>query len=251
MSVSGNFKLIYRLLFFITGLAGKSHAQKETIDFQTWSDFTYTHKIKTVMNIGGDIGIRGIVSKNDWNQFYVRPKFQYYFNKTINVAGGIAFFYTSNDVILQTTELRIFEEVTLAWPSFEYVKFFNRIRLEQRFFTYDEEFHIGTELPNDFESRARYQLSFETLDIHLGSKNKPIYFLAGWEIFTALNDAAIETLINNQRFLGGIGQRLSPRFKYEIQYILQSSRIISDAGLKTTEHILRLRISLLSRSPSI
>ena len=58
-----------------------TYGQAEEIDFQTWTDFTFTYAIKNRINVGADLGVRGLVSKNDWNQFYFRPAFQYYFNR--------------------------------------------------------------------------------------------------------------------------------------------------------------------------
>ena len=225
-----------------------TYGQSEEIDFQTWTDFTFTYNIKNKTNIGADTGIRGLISRNDWNQFYVRPAVHYYFNRTISIGGGIGLFYTSSDALENTTELRFFEESTLAWPSFNIIKFYNRVRFEQRSFTYQQDELFGTPLPNDFEARGRYQISFETLDIHLANKNMPIYFLGAFEAFYSFNDPAIEQSVNNQRILGGLGQRLSPRLKYEIQYIFQRSRQFSDEGLKTTEHAFRLRIFFISQS---
>ena len=76
-----------------------SRGQSEEIDFQTWTDFTYTYPIKNRVNIGGDLGVRGLISQNDWNQFYLRPTFQYFFNRTIQVAGGVAVFTTLSDTL--------------------------------------------------------------------------------------------------------------------------------------------------------
>lgn len=161
----------------------------------------------------------------------------------------MAIFTTFSDVLKNTTEFRIFQEVSIAWPSFEYIKFYHRLRFEQRFFTYQDDSSIGPDLPNKFESRARYQLSAESSDIHFGNNNRPIFFLVAWEFFYALNEEAVELFINNQRILGGIGHRLSPGFRYEIQYIFQKSRRFSDEGLKTSEHLPRLRLFLLLRTP--
>jgi Protein of unknown function (DUF2490) len=242
-------RIIYGWLALSILLAtGESNAQSEEIDFQTWTDFTFTYLIKNRTNIGADFGVRGMVSKNDWNQIYFRPTYQYYFNRTIQAAGGVAIFATFSDVIKNTTEFRIFQEVSVAWPSFEYIKFYHRLRFEQRFFTYQNGSLLGNDLPNKFESRARYQLSAESLDIRLGNKNQPIYFLVAWELFYALNEEAVELFINNQRIIGGVGQRLSPNFRYEIQYIFQQSRRFSDEGLRTTEHLLRLRLFLMLRT---
>jgi hypothetical protein len=244
--VYGFTKIKWIILIVSIFLTFEATAQNNEIDFQTWSDFTFTYIVKNRTNIGADLGVRGVVSKNDWNQFYLRPTFQYFFNRTINAAGGVAFFITASDILKNTTEFRVYQEIGLAWPQFEYVEFSHRIRFEQRFFTYEEDALFGADLPNDYESRVRYQLSFETID--LGNKNRPIYFLGAWELFYSMNDAAVEQFINNQRILGGLGHRLSPAFNYEIQYIFQKSRRLSEEGLKTSEHLLRLRLFLLLRT---
>lgn len=228
----------------------KSNGQSNNIDFQTWADFTFTYVIKNKTNIGADMGVRGLVSKHDWNQFYFRPAFHYYFNKTLNAGGGVAIFSTFGNVIKNVTEFRIHQEVGVAWPTFAYIHFYHRLRFEQRFFSYQQDSSFGIELPNDFGARGRYQLSAESSDIHLGNKNKPIYFLAAWELFYSINKAVVERFVNDERILGGFGHRLSPSFKYEIQYIFQKSRKFSIDDLKTSEHLLRLRLFLLIRKSS-
>ena len=243
------FKLVISSIFLPIALCSWSgvRAQSDNIDFQTWSDFTYTYNLKNKASIGADIGMRGLVSKNEWNQFYLRPTYKYFFNRAIHAAGGVAIFTTVSDILENTTEFRIFQEVKFGWPSLAFAEFSHRIRFEQRFFTYQEDPQLSIEIPNDYKSRTRYKLNIESIDIHLGDKNKPIYFVASWEWFYDFNNAAIEQFVNNQRFLGGLGQRLTPRFKYEIQYIFQNSNRFSDEGVKTTEHILRVRLFLMSK----
>lgn len=239
------------VLFIFLFRIESSHAQSDNIDFQTWSDFTYTYTIKNRTNIGADFGIRGLVSKNEWNQVYFRPTYKYYFNIDVQVAGGVAVFATFSDVIENTTEFRIFQEMTAAWPIYDHIEFFHRLRFEERFFTYegDSQFNMG--LPNDFEVRSRYQLSVETVDFQVGNnENSSIYFLASWELFYPINKAAVERFVNNQRILGGFGHRFNHSFKYEIHYIFQKSRRFSEEGLRTSEHILRLRLFLLHKSES-
>jgi Protein of unknown function (DUF2490) len=238
--------IIVQVLIFCSA---KIFAQSETVDFQTWSDFKFTHIINQKSNIGGDFGFRGVVSRNNWNQIHIRPTYKYFFNKIIQAAGGAAIFATVSDDLLNTYEFRLFQEATLAWPSFEFVRFRNRFRLEERFFTYQEAPSFGAKLSNDFKTRGRYQISLETMDIHFGNKNQPLYFLVAWEFFYDLNDVAIDRFINNQRTVGGFGHRLNSRFRYEVLYIYQRSRQFDIDGLKTTEHILRLRLFLLSKKP--
>lgn len=242
----GKFSLILISICLSVSL-GK--AQSQEIDFQTWSDFTLGYNIKNKANIGADLGIRGLISRNEWNQFYIRPAFKYYFNNVFQVSGGVAYFATLSGKYRNTYEFRLFQEATIMWPSFEIINFQHRLRFEERFFNYQQNSTYTTDIPNDFESRVRYQFSLESADIHFGDENRPIYFMAGWEFFYALNENAIEQIINGQRVSVGFGHRLSPRYRYQFQYIFQRSREFIEEGLQTTEHILRLRFYLFPRAP--
>lgn len=224
-------------------------AQSQEVDFQTWSDFTITYNIKNKSNISADVGIRGLISRNEWNQIYIRPTYKYYFNTFFQVSGGVAYFGTISDEFRNTNEFRLFQEASITWPSLEILTFQHRLRFEERFFKYEESSSFVADIPDAFEARARYQISLESSDIHFGDGNRPIYFLTGWELFYALNETAIEQFINNQRILGGFGHRISPRFKYEIQYIFQKSRKYIDEGLQTSEHLLRFRFYWQPNSP--
>jgi len=76
----------------------------------------------------------------------------------------------------------------------------------------------------------------------LGSK-RPIYFQAIWEEFTTLGkESADEIFINQARLHFAFGHRISNRFRYELHYIGQRSRQFSDEGLRTTQHIYRIRL---------
>ena len=74
--------------------------------------------------------MRGLVSKNEWNQFYLRPTYKYFFNRAIHAAGGVAIFTTVSDILDNTTEFRIFQEVKFGWPSLAFAEFSHRIRFE-------------------------------------------------------------------------------------------------------------------------
>lgn len=111
----------------------RSNGQSENIDFLTWTDFSFTYTIKNRTNIGADMGVRGLVSKHDWNQFYFRPAFHYYFNSTLNAGGGVAIFATLGDVIKNVTEVRIHQEMGVAWPIFDKFEFFTGFVLRKDF----------------------------------------------------------------------------------------------------------------------
>ncbi|MCK5371317.1 MAG: hypothetical protein KAQ62_22305, partial [Cyclobacteriaceae bacterium] len=61
------------ILIVIISFTIEAHAQNDEIDFQTWTDITLTHFFSQKLSLGGDAGLRGIISSKDWNLFYIRP----------------------------------------------------------------------------------------------------------------------------------------------------------------------------------
>ena len=190
----------------------------------------------TNFSYGGDIGLRGLISNQDWNQVLIRPTATYRFNQTIGVAGAVALFSTFNRDVENLYEFRIHQDVNISWPDLTVLSLFYRLRIEQRFFFYED-------LPNDFNLRIRYLIGIESQDFtFLGSK-RPIYFQAIWEGFKTVGDeSAYQIFINSVRVHFAFGHRVSNKFRYELHYITQRSRQFSDSGLETTQNIYRIRL---------
>jgi hypothetical protein len=224
-------------IFFMLIKIASVHAQSDQIEFQTWFDITAFFNLGEKSAFGGDMGVRGIISSEDWNQYYIRPTFRYVFNPRLDIAGGAALFYTSNSLVTDLTEWRFFEEFHYSWPNFRYIGFNHRIRFEQRIFSYADEDPIN--FANHFSTRLRYSLMIETIDMDI--LNQKLYFMGGAEYFQRQSSDA-ESLISNSRFLVILGHRVNQRLRYEIHYIYQKSRIFQDDGLKGSEHIIRLRL---------
>jgi len=121
------------------------------------------------------------------------------------------------------------------WPDFGFIEFFYRIRIEERWFFYNN-------LPNDFNVRFRYLIGVESADINIFGPKKPIYLQVTFEGFkTVTDESAYDIFINQTRLHFAMGQRISKRFRIELHYIRQRSREISDDGLQTSQNIFRIR----------
>ena len=59
--------------------------------------------------------------------------------------------------------------------------------------------------------------------------------------------AGNQRFVNNQRYHAAFGHRINPKVRYEMHYIWQKSRNLSDEGFRTGEHIIRLRVYYLLR----
>jgi hypothetical protein len=222
--------LAVALQFF--NLTGKS----QDVDNVLWINYAITIPTTQNFSYGGDIGARGLISNQDWNQFLIRPTTTYRFNQTIGVAGAVALFSTFNQDIRNLYEFRIHQDLNLKWPDLDLLTFFYRVRIEERFFFYEN-------LPNNFNVRLRYLIGLESQDFTFISSKRPIYFQVIYEGFKTLADeSAYQIFINQLRIDFAFGHRISSNFRYELHYIKQQSRQFEDNGLETTQNIYRVRL---------
>ena len=181
------------------------------------------------------MGIRGFISNVDWNQFYFRPTARYRFNPILSIAGGPALFSTFNIDNLNVYEFRLTEDLNITGPKFKPLFLFYRIRLEQRWFFYEGG-------GNSHKWRGRILIGVQSKDLKLFTQKRSFYFQGMWEGFQNLgNENALEFFINQTRTHFAFGHRLNKRMRYELHYIWQGSRLFSDSGIQTTQHIIRFR----------
>jgi hypothetical protein len=213
-------------------LTGKS----QEVDNQLWINYTLSIPITKKISFGGDIGARGLISNEEWNQFLIRPTASYKFNKIFNVAGAVALFSTFNRDIRNLYEFRIHQDLNVRWPDLTVISFFYRLRIEERFFFYEN-------LPNNFNVRLRYLIGVISQDLTFLGEKRPIYFQVIFEGFKTLGEeSAYQIFINQLRLDFSFGHKISSNFRYELHYIKQKSRKFSDVGLEASQNIFRIRL---------
>jgi hypothetical protein len=234
MMPGGSRVLVLSIVFVLFG--GKYECRSQEVDNQLWINYALSAPINAHLTLGGDVGVRGLVSNEDWNQLLFRPTLTYRFNQTWGVSVAVANFSTLNKDETNTYEFRTIQDLNLYWPNFSFISFLSRVRIEQRWFYYED-------LPNDFKVRVRYQLGARSPDFLLFGGKKPFYVQGSWEGFRTLaNESAVEVFIDRSRIDLSFGHRVSASFRYEIHYISQRSRQFTDSGLEVTQNIFRLRL---------
>jgi len=214
-------------------------------DSQLWTDYNLTVPVPNMNKFtyggdvawrrGGDTGLQGFVSEADFNQIIIRPTARYRFNQIFNVGAGTGGFFSFNNGSGNIYEFRIQEEVNIRWPDLSVLALFYRVRFDQRFFSIED-------APNDRTGRVRYLIGMDSDDIRTFGRKKPIYLQLFWEGFKTLGRFSInDTFINQDRWTGIFGHRISNTTRYEINYINQRQRTASETEFKTTQHIIRLR----------
>lgn len=212
--------------------------QAQDEDNQLWLNYSMSAPLNEKWTVGGDAGVRGLVSNSEWNQVLIRPSVTYTLSKRSKLAGAIGLFSTFNKAdSLDVTELRLHQQFKFNGPDFRWFLTFWRVRVEERFFFYRDR-------PDRFSWRGRLLGGLQTLDFNFfGKRGLPSYFQFTIEGFLNLTNTNFEELfVNNFRTDFAFGQRLSNKWRYELHYIRQSSRLGSQDGFRVAQNVFRLRV---------
>ncbi len=206
------------------------------VDQQFWMNYAVTVPTSTKWSYGGDIGIRGLFSNYDWSQVLIRPSATYRFNSTFSAQGAVAVFKTLNKKDNNLTEFRMHQDLNIRWPKWDAVSPFFRLRIEERFFFYQN-------ISNDFNMRIRFLAGATSRDFVVFSEKRPVYFQTILEGFLRISaGGTIEQFINQSRMHFAFGQKLSSSVRYELHYIWQRSRLFRPEGNSASQNIFRIRV---------
>ena len=227
---------VYAVIFLIFISVIPEQLLAQETDNQLWLNYSFKVKTGTKFSYGGDVGGRGLWT-NNWNQVFIRPSAGYKFNKISSVALAIALFHTDAKQVSNITEFRIHQDYNIQWLQTKWFSLFARGRLEQRFFSFQNE-----NLSNEFRIRGRLLLGVQSQDLHWFGPRRPIYFQSMYEGFLNFSSDDTELLVNQARFHIALGHRIAENWKYEFHFIIQSSRFSQETGLNVSENIFRLRL---------
>ena len=209
-------------------------AQEDDTDFQTWLDYKAFYQVSERIQFDGDLGIRGVISGEEWTQLFLRPSFVQRNRNWLQLHGGLGLWYTFEQNTSNAFELRPWQGIKILWPKPVSFTFHHFFRLEERMeltpawaFTIRFRYRIGVKTPN---------LVFRKLP------NNPFFVFIGMEFFMNLNEAIEERYVNRNRFTLRLGNHVAKTWRVEVEFIRQGSRRGTEEGFKTSEYMLRLRI---------
>lgn len=218
-------------------------AQEES--FHTWSDFNYKDYTSSKFAIGGDAGIRGVVSSSEWTVLYIRPRIQYDLKTFVNVAFAASAFNTWNTNSPNSLECRLAPEITAQWPRISSGAFSHRGRYEARFFWNDIPDGNDSGIPDkEQNSRFRYQLSFKTEYFNISERLDNFFVQASTEFFLPFSESESELFFNQNRLVLSLGQLLNDDWSYKVDFMWQRSKNTLDGDFSSDQFILRLRLYL-------
>jgi hypothetical protein len=210
--------------------------EAQQADNKLWVNFALKVPVSEKFSYGGDAGFRQILSEGNWKQFLIRPSVTYRMDPVFALGGALAYFKTYSGNAANLNEFRIHQEANMNWPDFGFARLSFRLRLEERFFVYQD-------LPDNFSLRIRFLAQARTRDLTFLGDRRPVYFKFIFEGFEALNQKdALEFFVDNTRMHLAFGHRLSPAWRYEFHYIRQQSRLVSTGSLTLDQNIFRLRV---------
>jgi len=182
------------------------------------------------------LGFRGFISNEDWNQIKIRPTANYTFSKKFTGGFAVALFTTFNVGAGNVNEFRMHQELNFRWPDLNILRLFYRVRVEERFFKYQE-------LPNDSDIRLRLLVGAQSKDFHIFKLKNSFYLqvlFEGFQSFSNLDPS--EVFINRTRTYFALGHWFSNDVRFEFHFIRQRSRLYAEDGFITTQNIFRLRL---------
>ncbi|WP_221409069.1 DUF2490 domain-containing protein [Reichenbachiella versicolor] len=201
-----------------------------------WTDYNISYKHSSKWTFGGDIGYRTRFN-TDLYTTLIRPKTQYILSKRFNFFTTLAYFNTQK---LRTSshEVRPAQQMNFQWPDLGKLgKIYHSLRFEERMISEEKSTFF-----KNVQTRGRYKLNYTSSNFSLlKMKSKPLYTTVNMEIFSPIDKNLTDLMINNYRFVVGIGHKISTNFKYQIDYIRQGSSFLENNWFNVVEDIVRLR----------
>jgi hypothetical protein len=222
---------------------GRSQEVEDT-DAQIWLDYHFHGGARERLRTSFDLGYRQVVGEEaligDWLRVHLRGGLAWQRKDWLALEAGAGAFYTheKQDEVADTTEIRPWQGVKLYWPS---VRAPRRIvlthffRLEERIFVREGE--------TDFGLRVRYRLG---TSIPLNAPtitDKTLYLPLSAEGFADFGGDLEETFADRLRVTAGLGYIMDDNWGLELTYTAQRSRGTTGEEFKTTDHIVRFRVS--------
>lgn len=212
---------------------------QEDNTFASWTDFTYTYSFNTALGLGGDAGVRGVLSDPEWSAVYLRPIIIYRNTDQLNFGFSLGAFQNFNRSAPNLTEIRPAQQVNLTWPLRPRWSLKSRLRFEERYLEYNSG-EPDVPAPG-WQYRARYELKFSTEPADLWFMKK-IHFLAAGEYFFPLNEEVPELFADQSRLTVGYGQDIGQKGSYQLHFIWQRARHNFEEDFSTDQFILRIRL---------
>jgi hypothetical protein len=228
-----NLQRIFCVHCFLMVIGLTIYAQgNESVTEQLWVDVIPHFAINERLEYYGDASLRIVFEENTAYTMVVRPSVFYRLNPTVELRGGLGFFYTIIENNINQLEIRPWQGVRIHWPTLgpigikHYLKLEERLLWETEVWDFDPAFRfrykLGGRIPFN-ESRKFYLSLFGEAFVNFG-----------------LDDVAL--LRDRMRGYIGLGHQINDTWTMELEFMLQRSRSNEIEDFDVSGHIFRLKL---------
>ena len=184
----------------------------------------------------GDAGFRFLIG-GGWKKYIVRPSLQKGINEWLDLFGGLGLFYTIQDGLSNTLEIRpwIGARVYLYWDTFRKIMFSDYLRIEDRFIINTQS--SGTS--NSIRLRNKISARIPITDQYFA--DEVLYAMLSFEFF--IDGGDIEELFADKiRLGGGLGYKFNYNWRVEFYFYAFRSQDTATSGFTTTDQVWQLTL---------
>ena len=224
--------LIIVFISFIIFPSVKLIAQdSDDVDHQVWVDYFMYRIPKEDYQFMGDAGYRFLVG-GGWEKYIVRPSLQKGVNDWLDLFGGVGFFYTVQEGLSNTFEIRpwIGAKVHLYWDTFRKIKFSDYFRIEDRFVINTQSSGTSNSIRLRNKIIAGIPITAHYLD------DGVLYAKLSFEFF--IDGGDVDELFADKIRLGvGLGYKFSYNWRVEFYFYGFRSQDTATSGFTTTDQV--------------
>ena len=184
----------------------------------------------------GDAGYRFLVG-GGWEKYIVRPSLQKGVKDWLDLFGGLGFFYTVQEGLSNTLEIRpwIGARVYLYWDTFRKIKFSDYFRIEDRFVINTQSSGTSNSIRLRNKTAALIPITAHYLD------DRVLYAMLSFEFFIDGGDID-ELFADKIRIGGGLGYKFNYNWRVEFYFYGFRSQDTATSGFTTTDQVWQLTL---------
>lgn len=229
--------LIIVFISFIIFPSVKLIAQdSEDVEKQVWLDYVMFRKPSEDIQFMGDAGYRFLIG-GGWQKYLVRPSLQKGIKDWLNLFGGVGLFYTVQEGLSNTFEIRpwIGARVYLYWDTFRKIRFSDYFRIEDRFVINTQSSGTSNSIRLRNKTDVKFPITAHYLD------DGVLYAMLSFEFFIEGGDLQ-ELFADKIRLGGGLGYKFNYNWRVEFYFYGFKSQDTATSGFTTTDNVWQLTL---------
>ena len=224
-------------------------------DSQAWVEYQSRRGFGDNLIGSWSAGYRKLATSQDtlgeWARVHLRSDVTYFYSRRLSFEGGAGVYNTFGDSRFERFEFRTWQGALLEWPEpalfGRTIPLQHRLRLEERWLRAG-----GSDSSTSFGFRLRYRLQavFPIGGSEIDVKSLYVPVMGEW--FGDLGGETPELFAAQARLTAGVGYLFTEHWGLELRYTIQRSRDTILDELRTTDHVLdvRVRTSFRMKDPA-